>query len=289
MFKKINFYQILITIFAVILASAAIVYGWTAPTGAPPGNDVEAPINTGETGQVKKGGLSVALMPTNSNIGFRVITGNLVIGSSSPAVSKSGIFDEFISARDVWIRDANNGAGAWASALGGGNMNNLRMGPKGCNFEITPSFYCYTLGCERCTGGGCASQYYTCDGQCGGNDPYICRTQPLSEVSMPFCFDGSLVGQTTYSAWSDCIVNVPNACGSGMDCTNKTTGTFTGTQTRTATTCQADGNLTTVTETRSCSKTVQYCASIYYRCFDSETGRWYDYCGNCYDPNCCGG
>jgi len=123
MFKKINFYQILITIFAVILASAAIAYGWTAPTGVPPGNDVEAPINTGLTGQIKEGGLSVANTPTISNVGLRVITGNLVIGSSSPAVSKSGIFDEFISARDVWIRDANNGAGAWASSLGGGGYS----------------------------------------------------------------------------------------------------------------------------------------------------------------------
>ena len=123
MSKKINFYQVLITVIAVSLLSFAFVYGWSPPAGAPPGNDVPPPINVSSTLQVKDGPLFVSNIPNPLNLGFSVLTGNLIVGSTTATVSKSGNFNGYINSKDVWLRDANGGAGAWASNLSGGTLN----------------------------------------------------------------------------------------------------------------------------------------------------------------------
>ncbi len=122
MFKKINFYQLTITIIAVLFASALVVYGWTAPVGSPPGNDVEPPINTGLTGQIKQGGLSVGSALGATSTGLAVINGNSVFGTTTVR-TKGGSTYGFLNTQDVWLRDANGGIGGWASGLGGsGNI-----------------------------------------------------------------------------------------------------------------------------------------------------------------------
>jgi len=123
MFKKINFYQLSITIIAVLFASAIMVYGWTAPVGAPPGNDVPPPINVSSTLQVKDGPLFVSNIPNSLNFGLSVLSGNLIVGSTTVTVQKGNVFNGYINSKDVWLRDANGGAGAWASQSGGGTLN----------------------------------------------------------------------------------------------------------------------------------------------------------------------
>ncbi|GEM_PF-7069515 len=115
MFKKINFYQILITIVAVILTSAAIVYGWTAPVGGPPGNDVAPPINIGSTAQTKLGGLILGTGLSFSQTALSIPIGNLAIGNSIATIKPGR--GGFLDVNDVWIRDAMK----WASDLGGGS------------------------------------------------------------------------------------------------------------------------------------------------------------------------
>jgi len=80
MFKKINFYQLTITIVAVILTSAAITYGWTAPVGGPPGNDTEPPINVGPTAQTKLGGLILGTGLSSGQTALSIPIGNVGIG-----------------------------------------------------------------------------------------------------------------------------------------------------------------------------------------------------------------
>jgi len=125
MFKKINFYQLVITIVAVSLASFLIVYGWSPPAGPPPGNDVPAPVNVGDYLQVKGGPLFVSNLPNSDHFGLSVLSGNLIVGSTTQVRETGGTGDTFsiVNARDVWLRDANSGAGAWASNLGGGALN----------------------------------------------------------------------------------------------------------------------------------------------------------------------
>ena len=267
MSKKLNLYQLIITVVAVLFASALVVYGWTAPTGAPPGNDVSPPINTGSTGQIKEGGLSVANTPTISNIGFRVITGNLAIGSSSTAVSKSGIFDGFINASDVWVRDANGGAGAWASALGGGGggTSNLGQGTVPAPYGANSSCYWVNPNLTRWHYDVCSPGYmvrgidFQADGNWDNGNTLCCKI----DLSSPtYCSNGTQPGQSTYGVWGACSAVLPDVC-AGQGCwSGQVYGTAYGTETRTVTTCQADGTLSYSTQSQACSVSGWYCADI---------------------------
>ncbi|GEM_PF-5699397 len=129
MFKKINFYQLVITIVAVLFASALVVYGWTAPAGEPPGNDVPSPINTGADGQIKQGGLSVGSALGATSTGFSVLNGNSAFGTTTTKDKGAGTFG-FLNTQDVWLRDANGGTGAWASTLGGSGGIDIYQCPR---------------------------------------------------------------------------------------------------------------------------------------------------------------
>ncbi|MCR4275761.1 MAG: hypothetical protein NUV83_03440, partial [Candidatus Wolfebacteria bacterium] len=133
MFKKINFYQILITIVAVILTSAAIAYGWTAPVAGPPGNDTEPPINTGLTGQIKQGGLTLGSV-AGVQLGLGVLNGNVGIGTITPNPSKG--IGGYLDARDVYLRDVSK----WASELGGGGGGAPIINPLSGNFSGAYTF-----------------------------------------------------------------------------------------------------------------------------------------------------
>ena len=68
----------------------AIVLAWQEPTQAPPGGNVPAPLNVGNTAQVKEGNLVLnskgnyeAGLTVNRN--FYVLQGNVGIGTTTPA------------------------------------------------------------------------------------------------------------------------------------------------------------------------------------------------------------
>ncbi|MCR4275598.1 MAG: hypothetical protein NUV83_02485, partial [Candidatus Wolfebacteria bacterium] len=82
--------------------------------------------------------------------------------------------------------------------------------------------------------------------------------------SVVFCSNGAVPGDVSYGAWSACNAVLPDAC-SGNGCwAGQVSGTAFGTQTRTVTTCQADGTLSNSTETQSCSTSGWYCADSNY-------------------------
>ncbi len=61
----------------------AIVSAWTDPAAAPPGGNIGAPINTGNTGQSKGGNLVLNASGTWAN-GLIVANGNVGIGTVAP-------------------------------------------------------------------------------------------------------------------------------------------------------------------------------------------------------------
>lgn len=63
------------TLFVLSLVLFALAaYAWTGPTGTPPADNVAAPINVGDTSQIKSGGLGV---------GSLVVSGGTVINSGT--------------------------------------------------------------------------------------------------------------------------------------------------------------------------------------------------------------
>jgi len=76
--KPSFFLKTFLPVFAAIILVAGIAYSvWTEPTAAPPGNNVEAPINTGATAQTKAGA-----MYSNDRVGAP----NLCIGTDCRSV-----------------------------------------------------------------------------------------------------------------------------------------------------------------------------------------------------------
>lgn len=302
--KNENIYKIapiFISVFVFCFAIAFYALGWTEPTVAPPGGTVNVPINVGNIGQSKAGGLILNTggaanglivqsgfvgIGTTSPVGKLDVRGGAVMAySTSPGAgagidwdgSRARVFassDPGVARPDLvfTVNDNNamtiktsgtvgigttspntnystkldvNGSIHWGTAtyrgfliagqgaieLGGAGATpyidfsnddsdtsvndydvrlilenddllrvkggdicteagkclsasaaGLRIGPAGCNFVVTTSPFCYTLGCEACTGAGCQSQYLSCAGVCGGGAPppgYTCPTTPL--------------------------------------------------------------------------------------------------------------
>ncbi len=65
------------------LLAVAIVYAWTEPTAAPPGNNVATPLNVSSVGQTKAGGLM--LNTGGATNGLIVDKGNVGIGTTAPS------------------------------------------------------------------------------------------------------------------------------------------------------------------------------------------------------------
>lgn len=89
--------------------------------------------------------------------------------------------------------------GAGGTSSGSGTTQQFNVGPPGCNYLLTMSNTCNTGGCERCTGSGCTSQYYTCEGLCGANglyseDSVIYHCATLPSNTDPATYSGLLVG-----------------------------------------------------------------------------------------------
>ncbi len=283
MFKKINFYQLTITAVAVLFASALVVYGWTAPAGSPPGNDVPPPINSGPDAQTKIGGLILGTGVSSTQSALVIPIGNFSIGTST--LKTKGSLGGFINVQDIWLRDAASGAGAWASSLsggaGGGALDSSKLytrpgtpdvagqldclsgdsmisgscvGYDVCNDEDTTNFggyprgngwFCPSFGCTRIT-------------------TYV-RCYTAAATAPVFCSNGTQPGQVTpTTGWSTCDAVLPDVCG-GQGCwAGQVYGTAYGTQTRTVQTCQADGTLTSSEESRSCSTSGLYCSDPNY-------------------------
>ncbi|MBU4353168.1 hypothetical protein L6251_00555 [Candidatus Parcubacteria bacterium] len=70
-----------IIVVAILVAGVSLVSAWTAPTQAPPGGNVPAPVNVGALSQIKSGPLQVNGF---RNIGNSIFDGSVGIGTLTP-------------------------------------------------------------------------------------------------------------------------------------------------------------------------------------------------------------
>ena len=118
----------------VVLFLISAVAAWTGPTAAPPGNNVDAPINVGTTDQVKNGGVGVDALAV---FGDELIqtNGHLNFGSTS-GDSGYGIRD------DNGVMEYKDVNGTWTSfdSLSSGNGTNGTNGTNGASLTKTDTF-----------------------------------------------------------------------------------------------------------------------------------------------------
>lgn len=166
---------------ALVLGAVSVqaVTTWTAPSSAPPGNNVDAPINVGVDSQSKLGQLLI-----NTDLANPFVTGLKVFGKSeflgavevgstvSPASIK--IVDGNQGVGKVLASDANGLAG-WVTPSGGGTTGSTDFdiydftdaGNAGYNSQILPR---YSPGCN---GTACGAGVW--DGQKSISDIKFCR------------------------------------------------------------------------------------------------------------------
>jgi len=88
--KKQISYKIVSLVFAVIVACFALgfyIFAWTDPSGDPPLDNVDVPLNTGIDGQIKDGGLLLGNSSSVTN-GLLVRYGDVGIGTTNPGTYK---------------------------------------------------------------------------------------------------------------------------------------------------------------------------------------------------------
>jgi len=89
----LNTLKILAAAIILSFGISAVYAQWVPPTQAPPGGNVDAPINTGETAQIKNGGLSVGAFLANS----AVFNGNVNVTGDVTANNRMCIGSSCIS------------------------------------------------------------------------------------------------------------------------------------------------------------------------------------------------
>jgi len=116
--KQENIYKIAPIFISVFVFCFAIVFyalGWTEPAVAPPGGNVDVPINVGGTGQSKAGGL--VLNTGGAANGLIVQNGKVGIGTASPS-QKLDVVGQIHATQDI-CTDA--GGGKCLGTIGGGS------------------------------------------------------------------------------------------------------------------------------------------------------------------------
>ncbi len=117
-FKNHVFQNLKIIAVAILLAVGtqyAFAVDWQNPAGPPPGNNTAAPINVGNAGQIKTGGVTLGLGLENvpNGLGLNVPFGKVKfkLGATNPA-------GKFLKASDA------DGTLEWATVSGGGSSSN---------------------------------------------------------------------------------------------------------------------------------------------------------------------
>jgi hypothetical protein len=116
MSKKFPLFYIVPALVLVMSFAAFIALAWTEPAGAPPGNNVPAPLNVSNQGQSKSGGL--ILNTGGALTGLIVNKGNVGIGTLNPQSPAPNNQGSNIDVNDIYLRSISK----WASQLGGGTV-----------------------------------------------------------------------------------------------------------------------------------------------------------------------
>jgi len=129
-----NLIKILYTLVTILVLSliAGFVFSWTSPSAIPPNDNVDAPLNTGSSGQTKEGGL--ILNTGGANNGLTVKGTSTFMGPISIGVNNTG------TAGQVLQSGGPGNPPEWANGVGGGSWSFIeqKMGDIPC-FECSPS------------------------------------------------------------------------------------------------------------------------------------------------------
>jgi len=212
----LNTLKILTVAIILSFSISAVFAQWVPPTQAPPGGNVDAPINVGATGQVKDGNLGAnGLLAANTGYfgGNVEFAGNVGIGTAAPTqaldvvgnVNSSGS----VTASSVTAGSASlsgniaassinvSGTGAFNSVntsqvnasqinLGGEAINkgqNIYIEPIGCGGDLTTATTCETTRTQDTSDSENPFdlRWKTCLGEIstsrwGNNPPIVCPT-----------------------------------------------------------------------------------------------------------------
>jgi len=216
-----------------------LVLAWTEPSQSPPDGNVSAPLNVGNTGQSKAGGL---ILNTGGAVtGLVVDKGNVGIGMSNPSnrLEVSGKIyssDDILSAGNINAAgDVCNGAGACLSKLndfiGSTALVNNQHTYKACTdaggqvVDSDVSFKQCRFGTPQCPTSGNWTQYKlyskTVSVQsCGGSGYCSHRGYCICASPVPCCDTGghSFSNVSVESCCAQCgWINCYAGCG-GRDC-----------------------------------------------------------------------
>lgn len=180
----------------ILFVGVPFAYAWTKPEAAPPGGNVLPPINVSLTEQTKAGklgllgGLGVfgqTLMSKGG--GYSLSTFNrpsLTLGvngnvGADAYCDKDGLNCVTTIGLITGGMGTTTGTSTATSTLPAGGIQ-VRMGPMGCNYILTTNATCKTQGWENCSGEGCQSRYFACNGIGGGNTSLTCPTVPVNLI-----------------------------------------------------------------------------------------------------------
>lgn len=187
-----------------ILGAAAFTSAdWNDATANPPGDNAPGPLNVGDNQQTKPGSL---VLNTSSNpfiTALYVGNGRISVGIPVPTLSTTADYinwpDNSVYMKgQVMISGGNPAPGKVLTAVdtrglaewkiippgvSSNGLSKLRAGAPGCNNILTLQNTCYTYAVDTCTGGGCNSEYKTCNGtgKISGALPRLCYTYPIDD------------------------------------------------------------------------------------------------------------
>lgn len=127
-----------------LLFLASVVFGWTGPTGSPPNNNVNAPVNVGTSAQVKNGALSVNSITVFGNT-LLSGTGRYLNWGTTAGTTGYGIRDnagtlEFKNNNGNWAALAGSGGVPWITSgnnIYNSNTANVGIGTTNPTYRLT--------------------------------------------------------------------------------------------------------------------------------------------------------
>lgn len=128
-------------IIAGLFGVVALVSAWTAPTEAPTGGNVSAPLNVGNVGQSKQGGL--ILNTGGATNGLIVDKGKVGIGTANPG-SRLEILGESTAGRDATIKGSATDIGLSFNNTGTGGSEFVLFSSSGASGAGQGKFGAYS-------------------------------------------------------------------------------------------------------------------------------------------------